>query len=118
MKKRILAIVMVVLVIVSCFTLTAAAVTKSGVGTKGGKWKYDCSVWSGTYYSQYNDDASSNHRYHPIQYVMGSADHSSWVKNNKTGATSGWVYAKCGNYSNARVKASWTGSGSASWRLG
>lgn len=117
MAKRILAAVMLVLVLVSCVAITATATTKNKVGTKVGTWKYDCSVWSGTYYSKYNDDTTWNHRIHPVQYVMSQKDHASWVRNNKTGATSGWVYAECGEYSNARVKASWTGSGSASWYL-
>ena len=117
MKKRILAAVMLVLVIVSCFAVTASATTKNKVGTSAGTWKYDCSVLSGKYYSKYNDDTTWNHRIHPISYVMSTKDHASWVKNNKTGSTSGWVYAACGTYSNATVKASWTGSGSASWYL-
>lgn len=117
MKKRIIATVMLILVVVSCFAITATATTKTKVGTSAGTWKYACSVWSNTYYSKYNDDTTWNHRVHTVQYLMNQKDHGSWVRNNKTGATSGWVYAACGKESDARVKASWTGSGSASWTL-
>jgi hypothetical protein len=117
MKKRILATVMVVVVLIASLGITATATTKSKVGTKSGKWSYDCSVLKGTYYSKYNDDTSWLHWEHSISYVYGSQDHGSWVQNNKTGAYSGRVYAACGKYSNATVKASWTGSGTAGWFL-
>lgn len=113
MKKRIVAVLLLVAILVSCFALTASATTKNKVGTPNGVWKYDCSLLSGNYYSKYKDDSLS--WYHP--FSVGNYDHASWVRNNKTGATSGWCYAKCSNYSNAQVKASWTGSGSASWWL-
>ena len=120
MKKRILAIVMFVLVVVSVMAITASATTKTikATGSNGytvGKWEYKCSLMSGNYISNYKDDNSGIHFYHC--FGMGSYDHASWVKNNKTGNTSGWVYAKCGSWSKAAVKASWTGSGSASWYL-
>ena len=122
MAKRILAAVMLVLVLVSCVAITATATTKTIKATGGtcdlytvGKWEYKCSIWSGKYISNYIDDNSGFHYYHCFGY--NAYDHASWVKNNKTGATSGWVYAKCGTWSKAQVKASWTGSGSASWYL-
>lgn len=119
MAKRILAAVMLVLVLVSCVAITATATTKTikgttRVGYTKGTWKYDCSIWSGTYYSKYDDDSSLTNSYHCF---FGGTDHASWVKNNKTGVASGWVWAKCGREANATVKASWTGSGSASWYL-
>lgn len=119
MKKSIIASLLVAVVLVSCLGITAAAKSQTiryttRYGYTVGTWRYDVSLLSGNYYSYYDDDSGFCDWYH---CCFGGKDHSSWVKNNKTGNSSGWVLGKCGRESKATVKASWSGGGSASYNI-
>lgn len=110
MKKRIVAILLLIVVFVSCFSIAATATTKKGVKHTHDKWVYSTGIISGNYKSTYNDCTSWSYCGSAAWAIAsGSNSHATKVTNNQYGTTSGWVYARCGNNAVATVKANWFG---------
>ena len=120
MKKRIMAVVMMLLVVFSGFAITASAKTKTKVLHNHDKWVYSTSITTGKYKSEYNDCTSSKYCSYFVGCTLeGGNSHKTRVTNNKDGLTSGWVQKPCGCKATATVKANWFGAdGTASIRLG
>lgn len=111
MKKRIMAILLLIVVLVSCFSIAATATTKKGVKHAHDRWEYSTGIISGNYKSTYND-CTSNWSYcnsAAWEIAKGTNSHATKVTNNQYGTTSGWVYARCGCNAVATVKANWFG---------
>ena len=107
MKKRIGAIFLLIVVLISCFSVAATATTKKGVLHKHDKWVYDTKIISGVYKSSYTDCTALNCI--PTCDLIGCYSHATKVTNNETGNTSDWVFAKHTKTAVATVKANWFG---------
>ena len=108
MKKRMIATVLLLVMLISCCSFAASAQTKRNVHHKHDKWVMDANVLTLNCKSTYTDctdgicmDALVNR--------PGQNTHWSKVKNNKTGV---WdmEYAKHGMKAVAVVKGDWNGS--------
>ena len=110
MKKRILAAIMMILVVFSCFAITASAKTVKGRLHEHDKWTYSTSVTTGKYKSTYIDCTSKKYCGDAVWAIADNSNtHRTKVTNNQDGLTSGWVYAKCSREAKATVKANWWG---------
>ena len=107
MKKRIGAIFLLIVVLISCFSVAATATTKTGVLHKHDKWVYNTQIISGNYKSTYKDCTALN--CFDTMDLIGRVSHATKVTNHEYGTTSGWVYATHCKNAVATVKANWFG---------
>ena len=108
MKKRIGAVFLLIVVLISCFSFAATATTKRGVLHEHDKWVYNTKLISGVYKSSYTDCTALNCIDTVDWYAYGNT-HGTRATNNQDGLSSGWVYAKHTKTAVATVKANWFG---------
>ena len=113
MKKRIGAIFLLIVVLVSCFSVAASADTKKGVLHAHDKWVMDVNSLTLNFKSTYNDCTSGTCLTGIEKLGTGAATHYTRVTNNQNGATSGKVGATRGKNAVAKVKGNWAGDATA-----
>ena len=111
MNKRIVAAVLLLVVLISCFSFAANAETKRGVLHKHDKWVMSVNLLTLNFKSTYNDCTALNCI--STSDSIGLRTHRTKVTNHQTGATTGWVYAVHTKNAVAQIKGNWEGDATA-----
>ena len=109
MKKRMIATVLLLVMLVSCCSVVASAETRKNVHHKHDKWVMEVNLINMNFKSTYTDCTDGQCMDAWEMYLAGKDTHWSKVKNNKTGV---WdmTYAKHSKKAVAVVKGNWNGS--------
>lgn len=111
MKKRIIATVLLLVLLVSCFSFTAAAETRRNLCHQHDKLVLSVNLLTLNFKASYNDCTKTN--CYETCDLIGQKTHGVMVTNNQTGANSGWVYGVHNRTASAKIKGNWAGSGDA-----
>ena len=112
MKKRMIATVLLLVMLVSCCSVVASAETRKNVKHKHDKWVVE-KLSSGDYRSTYNDCTAWSCI--GTSDLIGHTTHATVIRNNATGGHSGIVYANHTKKAVATVKGTWNDKGATAY---